>query len=1037
MIRSRKNKGSVLLMVIGVLTMIAILGSAFIIVSHADAQQSAALADRAQAEPIAQGVVTRLASAMVNDLWLDSNCTWPPIDGNGLPRKGFNDANRRYADANLPIRAGAGTDPNLRRVLHDPNYSPFRTLSSDTTGWYRAIDSDSNLVDPWMTAFPYSKTDELVDVNGDGVDDTYLCDTGIRNSKGDTFYVASVTTDLASKVNVNVASSMDMSMPTINNPRSPSFVRLDGMLNTNPVYSLLQYNSIHNARASKLDEANYAIYCARQLLQPGRAITATGVYASSNTTLTVKADITNFGLAVNQYIWSSGEANSYRIVSVTPPSTIVVSGDCSAQTVFVLSSKTEFRPFQLTDELLLRWRKPGSLYEQGRLHKAFSPGPTIVPESAVNPSVLANLTTFSASSNWLRVPYMMNLAANDPTAAWKKLLDANAVFTTKLTPVLGSPQGEHDLYRTVFMMLRAANLTPNTTRDSNYLRLMAAAYVANAKAATGTGNWPYAFQPRITLGEYGRDPANYDANTLYPRGFIAYGAQRDLVISKIFAMDANRGVPEPNADPATAVARWGCAIELFNPTSTTIDANGYALYKFHNGSWTPGPILFSTLADASRLKIPPGGRYVVFAAKLNSGGMWIDGNSTDVGMGLLGEANNAAAVRHRISGGTTPPSLGFQTNSGGNAGWTFRLARIADPNVAIDTFSNTDAAYSRPSYNTLDANRNVILSSRDDVVARGHYALPLYLRSTTSTCGQLLGMPSPSTPAFDTWAGVHLPEKPAARVPLFDFGDLMRIPFASRLYIFPNPAANSYVSFGNFFDANRVPILDPNRSNLAGLDFLPSDALAGGYVPGVYPDIPPACLWSDFFNMVPPDASRNTQGATATRTYGKININTASRAVLSQLPLTQAVSIEGITFMTDTTEAVNRILAYRNGTRTNPNPSFPSVANLRVSSPAPCFLTESEIAIPLAMYCRSLMPASVGGIAIEKHPRYAEARDYLYSVISNMITVRSDTYAVNIRVQLGRGGSYKAVWNYVAVIDRGNCLTISDSPSVLLFSQVR
>jgi hypothetical protein len=226
------------------------------------------------------------------------------------------------------------------------------------------------------------------------------------------------------------------------------------------------------------------------------------------------------------------------------------------------------------------------------------------------------------------------------------------------------------------------------------------------------------------------------------------------------------------------------------------------------------------------------------------------------------------------------------------------------------------------------------------------------------------------------------------------------------------------------------------------------------------------------------------------RVYGRINVNTVGQdeitntvEVLERLPwptnitVTQADGVvkdcSGVTAV----GAVWSILAYRERTTGGQfSPEYGSViknyrqpaqndhtarskADVDVpgrhitglrddpESDIQGFLTPGEVAIPLAQYADKKMMSATGlELAELRQLRdYPRARDTLYRAISNLITVNSDVYSLNIRVQLGRptqdeednNETPQHVWYYVAVIDRGSVRRLGDMPAVLLFTRVK
>jgi hypothetical protein len=237
---------------------------------------------------------------------------------------------------------------------------------------------------------------------------------------------------------------------------------------------------------------------------------------------------------------------------------------------------------------------------------------------------------------------------------------------------------------------------------------------------------------------------------------------------------------------------------------------------------------------------------------------------------------------------------------------------------------------------------------------------------------------------------------------------------------------------------------------------------------GVYPDVPKAAMLNEFLTLLPGDSLRTDN---PNRVYGKINVNTATREALMQLPL---LSLAGATFNAadgtpitipatfNKAAAIEYILAYRDQRQAVGGPDYTlratndtrinGINGLRVASPFHGFLTPGEVAIPLSDYAHSLMQP--GGIPypyaenmnITKAAGYVDVRDAMYRSISNLITVNSDVFVVNmmLKVQPANATATTAAadltrprWYYVAVIDRGNCMAPTDTPAVLLFAEVK
>jgi len=237
------------------------------------------------------------------------------------------------------------------------------------------------------------------------------------------------------------------------------------------------------------------------------------------------------------------------------------------------------------------------------------------------------------------------------------------------------------------------------------------------------------------------------------------------------------------------------------------------------------------------------------------------------------------------------------------------------------------------------------------------------------------------------------------------------------------------------------------------LDVHPKDISHGDYVAGDYPDVPAGAMLSEFFCFIPPDNTRIDEAPPLkySRIYGRININTAPKAVLARLPFDLTVTIPGLTDPTLTaSDAADYIIAYRDKNdigsmlykTTGRNVS--GVTNL---SNAHGFMAAGEVGVPLVDYVNQAYLVANPTKTIDNLERigeYINARNKLYRSISNLITVNSDVYAVYIYVKANEEGAAGTAdaksgceWRYIAVVDRSNCRDADDTPAVLLFSELK
>ena len=106
------------------------------------------------------------------------------------------------------------------------------------------------------------------------------------------------------------------------------------------------------------------------------------------------------------------------------------------------------------------------------------------------------------------------------------------------------------------------------------------------------------------------------------------------------------------------------------------------------------------------------------------------------------------------------------------------------------------------------------------------------------------------------------------------------------------------------------------------------------------------------------------------------------------------------------------------------------------------FLSPGEVAIPMIYYLTwKLNPTANPALAVGKaiYPQWNSTRalNELYGQISNLITVRSDAMCAYIQVQLGPDPSTMVKRNYVAIIDRSNCSLATDKPVVRAFAEMK
>jgi hypothetical protein len=202
--QNKRHRGSVLLLVIGLLTIIAMLGSMLLLVSRLDRQTSQAMADTAPQRHVAESVLDRLLANRVADLYINAsnviygNCNADPsiaerqmIDYPAEASNGVTsvDPNQWFDSALASIERDNSTPRKWPHVSHMSGVSAtFDTYNFNTV--------DPN-VDPNL----------VVDTDGDSVSDAYLFDTGLTDRQGNKFFAAVRMIDAAGLLNVNIANT--------------------------------------------------------------------------------------------------------------------------------------------------------------------------------------------------------------------------------------------------------------------------------------------------------------------------------------------------------------------------------------------------------------------------------------------------------------------------------------------------------------------------------------------------------------------------------------------------------------------------------------------------------------------------------------------------------------------------------------------------------------------------------------------------------------------------------------------------------------
>ncbi len=994
-----RRSGSVILLVVGLLTILAMLGSVLLISSHLDAKQSRALAQQAPTDSIAAGIIKQIQTILKRDLHLTGVIPGSPYDNARVlntppwpttlvpPVPNWDDPRRWKAYIDMPAaRYNNGPLPvplDLEYDIVDPWLTDSWLASDDLTEtgtstdqWTYSYLSDitgellpeqcrrprfipapsGDYNDPWTLETdptrsgvyaPDPDNRRPVDTDGDKVPDAILIDSGVTNADGQKYYFAARVTDLSGKLSVNTAGVGGASVPT-----SPMDVELD--LYLDPTASGEPFNTIHDLRSG--------------------------------------GDGTGPGVPLSQYYTEAG------IVLLAPDT---------------ITSGVNYRPFAIGEEMNFRWLAPTTVAENTRLGKALVR--TDFTQNILEPQEnrLRALTTFNCSRALMR----------DPTAATSAQFD----FSSQLD-VLTSDTTRRAAYNTVLDLINTLGIIGGVNEE------MAAHFVANLWAyQTGNLTDPHAFSP---AGE----------------AFTVYGLQAPtLRITEAFATHT----PNTSGDDYY----YAYAIEVMNVSDQNVDLDDYQIAQ-DGGRAFPLPsitltttapnnkaVLYSTGAGASCL-IAEADR---FSDNTDPATMtkWRNNNDQAPARDLpIDFSNNGVVGIYRTAGSTLIP-IDKVSYLDLNTLTTYTCSDKTNPPASVVENIRRDDVLSRARYNVADYKE---LSN------------PPPVPSVPFTLDHELGKQNSEVADIDNIGSDFTVPIFASGMPIQDIAELADIYFTGPIDL---------TGSGRFqkmepFTTRIVPFTSTDPS-MGRISMRPSTI-----VPVTdYPEVPTGALLGELITLLQSDNAR---------TYGRININSATREVLRQLPWPTGIDHDGDVLTADiaitTAEidaAIDYIFAYRdrlNITPGNGNATFdPDYRSLLAVPPGPGrgdgtvaalnpalitglrgtsdydgFLTPGEVAIPLGDYVINNLMLIPGPDTPELNKYYQSIRDSFYTPISNLVTVNSDTYAVNIRVDLYDAdespediANYdpQHTWYYIAVIDRSNCYNDRQTPAVLLFSEVK
>ena len=1038
-----RNRGSVLVMVIGMLTILFMLGATFLAVAHMNARNANAMNNINPREPLMEGVLTAIqANAAKERAALVSSVAATDIER----MKAYADYPDDETRAGLASLMNTKFDSATARRIWWPHISNTQQLLSPTgTGpWInRTTYTTGGVYNPGVTftgsldattkqwVWVDDKNGQpAIDTDGDGWADSVAIPTGVMNDHGERYYIAIRIIDTSGLFPLNNCANTynDVALSATNR------TRVSGATPT-VAHDAIAGDTL--TAGVTFDAAMIDCYVRVNYASPfptlyGRITSAAGsvLRVAPSTPITVPGNASPRSFEVLLQPYRPGEfnigtggflgSNNYHSIRTRVGGVSGLNWIDNAGLHLYSPDTSQCRPYGISDEVALRW---GGTVDQGRI------GPIVTG------TYRALFTTYSVSPDIVRFPGVTVPAfPNANTLSRILLTESTQGDGTATNPRRGLDDPEvRARLLSQLNKIGDASLSGSTTGATN----TALHILANLWAATSI------------------DPVQ---NCSFGVGGGVYGAVEQLVVAEAYTWYQRDNPGDLTATPPIPAqpGGWVTAVELLNPTAVYVQTTGYRLLC---GAGTGAPSY-----DLPSVNVEPGARVVVY----DYSGNGTDGapiTDTDFGFSVSGSgtlASRAAPMYFRAGGvlsdfakvGTTPISLyrtpggvlvpldrvtnseiGYVVPSGTGQG-----GKWAQRDDAVDFSANGGA----PGDGRPVTNRAMVAawSASQDVLLSGSGTA-----SGPRFTGQTLGKPNVTVLRNDAkLMAVNEGFRPVRRFggrPM-NAGDL------TDLYLTgPETGDGNDLGLPQMLASFHKTSI--NRGRLG--------AIAQAVSTSGVPEVPAMALLSEIVGMASGDTSRMDElvlasGTVPTRMYGRININTAPREVLMQLPWpTSIASPNGGDVAIDVGTLVNYIIAYRDRQPANwanpitlvasgvprdyssilgsstigrQNPRSDSLGRLRQTD-FPGFASAGEIAVPLFDYIDDfLIPggqasAAVPGRTVSQLNGYLEARDSLYRRIAHLISVNSDSFAATITVQLrDTSGVPRFTWNYMMMFDRSN-----------------
>jgi hypothetical protein len=1021
------RRGSVLLMAIGMLTILAILASTFLVISNLDSEEAESLAVRACADPIVDGLLAKAIAQISQDRQVNANVPYVPYgamlpNSNGLvsfmdcPHAYTTNANAETTDPWLSSSYVPGegiSGPGQLTNLEGPTNAAAYKLDSGIK--FAEATAGTYTDDQYPSPVPTTGTDPLfVCTDGDKVPDAVLYNTNISSplSDANTYYAAVRIEDLGARMCINTASGWDSSESQSDRPSGsgPDMVDLRTFLdkrsgNAAPIllYPLLNAGDTASGAKGRIGDAtastkNYSRYCGSYLLSPGKDYQPFGIgdevfFLNACSYLD---NMSQFGGRINQMISAKSTTTTPLLDNIRRQLT----------TMNCVSS-------------LVRW-----------------PNTTVTP-NFTEPLVINTVQTLAeCQAVYDRMKLMLDATGIGKTPDDRTTMAAH--FAANLWAYC-SQEGTGAPWK-----FTTGGITVYGLRQDLVITQVFARHIANTKFGDGNdpskddSAWGYAIEisnpteSSRTLSEYEFEIKSQDGSTVI---VPLEGDGSSIAGALATATTPNKrvvyGCGSGPARPLTTLAQRA---PIFGETPvSTVASTWYQniLMDFRKATSSISITLYRKVGGE---RVP-----IDFVTVGNNASFDLPYNTSLQPTDISGDypakkpptrTDNPYVYIRRDDRMKT-------ASSGGT-----RLARF---NLAVYKCDGpTESAANLAVGTTKLGLANAIVLPTE--LNRCTYRTPI-----SGIYSPGIYRPRNVTVAAAPSARESMPQD-AYFLP--SLADLDNIYFAGP---FRQGATERPFTIGILQTAKSVLFTDrADCGRMPTVNIAAPDVAGSPQANGKYPNIPQGFLFHEFFARTPGHQARTNEKK---RIYGMININTVaipanvtyncaaywlpwpktgSAAPYNRLALGQG----GAPYVKDTADgAISYIRKYRDQV----DRGWVGIAGLR-SAPSNIegFLTPGEVGIPLARYfdekvlpLASRAPANgaVPDVALQDAD-YVRTRNCLFGYISDGIATRSDVYACYVTVQHGKIASGRR-WRYVAVIDRSNVINPTDKAALIMLTQLR